>query len=219
MAKPLQSQSLLKAPALDRIARAVASAETATSCELVVVLAPASSRYEGRALQAGAAVALLTFLTLYWIQRFATDWPPDALRLLAESCVLGALAAWAFSRFTLLKGLLVSRAAASAMVTGTCNTVFMEQKVAFTREHNAVLIFISLLEGEARVVADQGLNGKVPEAVLNQVQARLNETREGESIQLVEGAIASIGSLCAGAFPRQPDDQNELPDSPVIRLP
>lgn len=219
MAKPLQSPSLLKASALDRIARAVANAETATSCELVVVLAPASSRYEGRALKAGAAAALLTFLALYWVLRFMTIWPPDALWLLAESCVIGALATLAFSRVAIFKRLLISRAATSAMVSSTSNAVFMEQKVASTREHNAVLIFISLFEGEARVVADQGLNGKIPESVLNEVQARLNETREGDSLQLVEGAITSIGSLCAGAFPRRPDDQNELPDSPVIRLP
>ena len=56
---------MLTEASLDRIETAVAEAEKLTSCEYIVVLAPASSRYEGRVIKAGALGALLAYAVLY----------------------------------------------------------------------------------------------------------------------------------------------------------
>ncbi len=58
MGSPLRDRRVLSDAGLKRLEAAIASAEAATSCEFIVVLAPASSRYEGKTLKAGAAVAL-----------------------------------------------------------------------------------------------------------------------------------------------------------------
>ena len=219
MGRPMQQQALLSDAGLKRIEAAVAAAEARTSCEFVVVLAPAAARYEGRAFRLGALSAVLTFVSIYWVSRLAYNARPDALYLLAEAAAMGALIAWAFSRVALLRRIVISPIARAHGVSQAAGAAFHEQKVAWTREHNAALLFVSVLEGEARVLGDLGLQAKVGEAKLNELQAALNCAADGEGVVLVEKALADLGALCAPHFPRAADDVNELPDKPVIRLP
>jgi putative membrane protein len=219
MGKPLQHQAILREVGLARIEAAVAAAEARTSCEFVVVLAPASARYEGRALRAGALAAVVTFIAIYWVLRLAFNTRPDALYLLAEAMAMGALVAWGCSRLTPLRRLITGAMARSQGVTQAAGATFHEQKVAWTKEHNAALLFVSVLEGEARVLGDLHLQQKAGEAALNEIQAALNSAGSGDGVALIEQALAKLGEAGAEHFPRAADDVNELPDKPVIRLP
>ncbi|HRJ79771.1 MAG TPA: hypothetical protein PLF37_14830 [Planctomycetota bacterium] len=217
MGFPLRDRRVLSDAGLKRLEAAIASAEAATSCEFIVVLAPASSRYEGKTLKAGAAVALFVFIALYWVHFFTTG-RPDALWLLAEACVAGACAAFAVARMPALQRLFIPRAQMHAAVTQAAGSVFHEQNASFTEERNAALLYVSVLEGEARLLADVQLERKVKEARLNEVLAALLN-HKGEAIEGLEDAIAQLGRLCAESFPRAAGDVNELPDRPIIRLP
>lgn len=219
MGKPLQSGSLLARDSLARIEAAVARAEAQTSCEFIVVLAPASNRYEGAALRAGALVAVITFVSIYWFMRIAMSVRPDGLYLLAEAVAMGALAAFAFARVAPLRRLLARRITRSLFVSQAAGAAFHEQKVAWTKEHNAALLYVSVLEGESRMLADLALQQKAGEATLNEIQAALNNARDGEGLALIEQALAQLGELGAKHYPRATGDVNELPDKPVIRLP
>ncbi|KAA0216154.1 hypothetical protein EDM80_04550 [bacterium] len=213
----LQDKSLLSDAGLKRLEAAIASAESATSCEFIVVLAPASSRYEGKAFKAGAAVSLFVFVALYWVHFFTTG-RPDALWLLAEGCVAGVCAGYAVARVPTLQRLLISRPEMHAAVTQAAGSAFREQNASYTELRNAALLYVSVLEGQARLLADVQLERKVKEARLNEVLAALLNHR-GEAIEALENAIAQLGHLCADAFPRPAGDVNELPDRPIIRLP
>lgn len=219
MGKPLQSRALLSNDALGRIEAAVAQAEAKSACEFIVVLAPASNRYEGAAIRLGALAAVVTFVSIYWGMRIAMSVRPDALYLLAEAVAAGALVAFAFSRLAPLRRLLARRTTKSLFVSQAAGAAFHEQKVAWTHEHNAALLYVSVLEGEARVLADLALQQKAGEATLNDIQAALNNARDGEGLALIEQTIAKLGDLGAKHFPRATGDVNELPDRPVIRLP
>jgi len=219
MGKPLQKSTLLGQDALSRIEAAVAQAEAKTSCEFVVVLAPASSRYEGTAMRVGALAAVLTFVVIYWFTRIAMNVRPDALYLLAESVAMGAIVTWAFARLAPLRRLLARRITQSLFVSQAASAAFHEQKVAWTKDHNAALLYISVMEGEARLLGDLGLQQKAGEANLNEIQAALNAASDGDGASLIEHALARLGELGAKHYPRAAGDVNELPDKPVIRLP
>jgi len=219
MGRPLQHPSILREAALARIEAAVAQAEAKTSCEFVVVLAPASARYEGRALRVGALAAVLTFVVIYWVLRLVYNTRPDALYLLTEAMAIGALVAWCCSRLAPLRRLITGALARSQGVTQAAGATFHEQKVAWTKEHNAALLFVSVLEGEARLLGDLHLQQKAGESTLNEIQAALNGASDGDGVALIEQALAKLGDLGAKQFPRAPQDVNELPDKPVIRLP
>lgn len=219
MGKALQNKVLLAPATLDRIEAAVAAAEKSTRCEIIVVLAPASSLYEGRASRAAVGVALLVFLSLYSINRLVYGIEANALTLLLEALFFGAIAAVAFSRWAPLRRLLSTRAQRSTAVQRAAGATFFEERVGATKERNAVLLYVSVLEGEARLLADVGLEAKAHDAVLGGILAALNNAASGDAAALVCDAVARLGALCAEHFPIQAGDDNELPDRPQVRLP
>lgn len=210
---------LLSTASLDRIEQAVADAERSTSCEFIVVLAPASSRYEGRALRTGAAAAVLVFVALYWINELWLYGAPDALVLLLEAAAAGALTALAFSRIAVLRRSILPRWRMQSAVQDAANAVFTDENVSLTKDRNAVLLYVSVLEGEARLMPDIGAQNRLHDATLGEISAALASARSGDPTQLVCDAIRRLGQSCVECFPVQADDQNELPDRPQIRMP
>ncbi len=90
---------------------------------------------------------------------------------------------------------------------------FLARNVHLTTARTGVLLFVSLAERYAEVVADAGINQKVSQ-----------ETWDGVVLQLVEGAresrladgfvtaIGTVGALLSEHFPVSEDDINELDD-------
>ena len=94
---------------------------------------------------------------------------------------------------------------------------FFTQGVTRTRSRSGILIFVSLAEHYARIIADEGLNGKVTEvewrAVMDEMIAHLREGRVNEAFII---SVNRSGALLARAAP--PDGGgNDLPDR-LIRL-
>jgi putative membrane protein len=86
-----------------------------------------------------------------------------------------------------------------------------------TKGQTGVLIFVSLEEGQAAIVADKGIASKVPPDYWHAPHALIakgiKENRHAEGI--IE-AVNVIAVELAKHFPRQSDDINELPDRPRI---
>jgi putative membrane protein len=215
----LQNRSLLTEQSLDRIEAAVAEAEAHTSCEYIVVLAPASDRYEGRALKAGAAAAVIMFVALYWLNEWLYGMPLDPLLLLVEASALGAAVSLLCARLNPLRRLLIPRWRMAAAVDSTAHSVFSEENVSLTRDRNAVLLYISVLEGELRLMPDIGVQQKVHDARLGEIESHLANAGQGDPTELVINALQELAQCCKECFPIREDDENELPDRPQIRLP
>jgi putative membrane protein len=90
---------------------------------------------------------------------------------------------------------------------------FMIRGVARTKERSGVLIFVSLAERYARIIADDGIAARVSQsdwqAAIDSLIAHMREGR------VPEGFVAAIG-LCgkelATHFPRTGPPRDELPD-------
>ena len=137
---------------LDRIEQAVGEAEKLTSCEYIVVLAPASSRYQGRVLAAGALAAVLVYLVLYALNLWGVEQGIDPLWLLIESAAIGGLVAFAISRLNPLRRLLIPKWTMDAAVELAAHATFSQENVTLTKDRNAVLLYVSVLEGQARMM-------------------------------------------------------------------
>lgn len=219
IAKALQNKALLAPAALDRIEVAVAEAEKATCCEIIVVIAPASSRYEGRGARAGIGAALIVFLSVYNINALAFNAVPEPLLLLAEALLIGVIVAIMFTRWAPLRRLLITRAQRSAAVTVAAGAVFFEERAHATASRNAVLLYVSVLEGEAKILPDIGFAAKAHDAAFGEIQTVLNNAQSGDAVSLVCDAVAQLGTLGSRHFPMAQGDANELPDRPQIRHP
>jgi putative membrane protein len=215
----LNDNSLITQEALTRIEQAVAQAEKGTSCELAVVLAPASSRYEIPVVQILGVITVVAFILLDLLNFFLleTEMLGNPLALMGCSLALGTGIAL-FITGTSLRQKLVSPKAQRKAVDLAAAASFWEQKIGFTKEHNAVLIYVSVMEGQARVLPDAGATAKIADAKFGEIEKSLNDASSAGAEAVCE-AIANIGVLVKVAFPRAASDANEVPDKPVIRIP
>ena len=121
------------------------------------------------------------------------------------------VAALAFS-WTPLRLLLVPRPAQRARAHRAAIEQFVVRRVAHTKNRCGILIFASLAEHYARIIADEGIVLKVPNSEWQAaIDALISHMRTGEIAAGFIAAIGRCGSVLAAHAP--PDGSaNELPD-------
>jgi len=86
-----------------------------------------------------------------------------------------------------------------------------------TRGFTGVLIFVSLEEEQAAIVADKGIASKVPADYWHKPHAMIDQAmKQGKHAEGIIQAIDAMAVELALYFPRQSDDTNELPDKPKV---
>jgi putative membrane protein len=108
---------------------------------------------------------------------------------------------------------LVPRAARRAMAHRMAMEQFMIRGIGRKADRTGVLIFVSLAERYARIVADRAIADRVSDRQWQEaVDALVAHTRHG---RIADGFIAAIG-ICGGVleqnFPRSETSRSELPD-------
>jgi putative membrane protein len=88
---------------------------------------------------------------------------------------------------------------------------FTAQGLHYTRAHTGILILASLLEHQVEVLADRGINEKVPAGTWDEVVRILTAgLKSGHACDAYCKAIERCGEILAEHFPRPPDDTDEL---------
>jgi uncharacterized membrane protein len=95
--------------------------------------------------------------------------------------------------------------------------VFSNLRVWDTEENSGVLIYVQLADREVHILADRGISKRVEQAewdrIAQLIQTQFHDKRFREgSLQ----GIAEITNLLAAHFPANSDNDNELPNRPVI---
>ena len=89
----------------------------------------------------------------------------------------------------------------------------MIRGVGRKKDRTGILIFVSLAERYARIIADQGIATRVPQAQWQgAVDALIAHTKDGH---IADGFIAAIdlcGKVLEQHFPRSEYSRHELPD-------
>jgi uncharacterized membrane protein len=165
------------------------------------------------------AIGVLIFVVMYALYRWVFDEPIDALHLLIEALVGTAIGWVFFNKWAALKRSLIPLYRLEDAVETASAATFTQESVTMTKERNGCMIYASVLEGEVRIMPDVGLINGVSEAKLGEVKAKLANAESGNPTELICETLKELGDCCAEAFPIQPDDVNELPDRPQIRLP
>jgi putative membrane protein len=187
------------------VAAAIRAAEQRTSGQLVGVLARASSNYAHFPILWASALALvlpwpLIYLTELSVQRIF-------LAQLATFLLAGLLFSW-----MPLRMLLVPRPVRRAQAHRTALEQFMVRNVGHTTNRSGVLIFVSLAEHYARIIADEGIARQVPHSEWQEaIDALLAHVREG---RVAAGFIAAVEHCGAVLSKHAPPDgsPNQLPD-------
>ena len=194
-----------------RIADAIRAAEATTSGEIFCVLAQRSSHYTLVPVAWAAALALIVPLPLIYL----TSWPASVIYVLQLMAFVGA--ATLLSRSS-LRYRIVPKRARHDRAHSTAMRQFWAQRLHKTQDRTGVLIFVSLAERYAEIVADAGINEKVTPEVWNSAVAALTSAiREGRVGDGFVAAVAQCGAVLAEHFPLAAGSVNpdELPDKLV----
>jgi len=189
----------------EAVSAAIHAAEQRTSGQIVCVLAHASSDYAYVPILWASALALAA----PWPLISFTPWSVQRIYLvqLAVFIVVGLI-------FSLppLRLALVPRAVRRARAHRAALEQFVVRRVAHTRNRTGVLIFVSLAERYARIIADDAIAQKVPNSEWQAaIDALTGHMRDGHIAQGFTAAIERCGAVLAAHAP--PDGApNELPD-------
>jgi putative membrane protein len=187
------------------IAAAIREAERRTCGQIVCVLTHASSTYATVPVVWAAFVALLT----PWPLIMLTQWSVQRIFLvqIVVFIAVGLICAWMPLRMAL-----VPRAVRRARAHRAAVQQFFTRGVSRTRSRAGVLIFVSMAEHYARIVADDGIASKVPQAEWQSaVDALTSHMRDGQIAPAFITAIERCGAVLAVHAP--PDGVgDELPD-------
>ncbi len=182
--------------AAPEIEAAFAAAQARTRASLCCVVAESSADY---ALAPALGVAALAL---------ATPWPLLVFTALSP----GKVFVIQLAVFALGLGLLSLTSVRAALATRThrrsaCYRAaivqFAQRGLDRGEERNGVLLYVSLTERYARIVADAGLDAHIPHAVWRGLIAELGAAlRAGDAKGALQGAAARMGELLAPGFPR-----------------
>lgn len=187
------------------VSTAIGEAEKQTSGQIVCVLAHSSSDYAYIPILWASTLALL----LPWPLIYFTQWSVQKIFLLqlVVFIVAGIIFSW-----TPLRMMFVPRPLRRAQAHRAALEQFVVRRIANTKNRSGVLIFVSLAEHYARIIADDGIAQKVHEAEWQAaIDALTAHMRDGRIAAGFIAAVERCGTVLAAHAP--PDGSpNTLPD-------
>lgn len=208
------------------VSNAVAEAELTTSGEIVTVLADRSDGYTDIALL-WAAIAAFTAMTIFamfpaqflekidWLTGgWGHEWTQgEVLSLAIGFGLLKFFGVWLFLLWDPLKFLLVPGPIKQARVRAQAIKHFKVGAERRTHGRTGVLLYLSMREHRAEIVADEPIAERVPAEVWGEAMAdMLTEIKQGQLAAGMAAGVRDVGKVLSEHFPRAEDDQNELPD-------
>jgi putative membrane protein len=189
-----------------RISAAIHAAEAKTSGEIVCVLAQTSSDASGLPILLAALVAL----ALPWLLVAFTALTVHRILLLQVGVFLALAAVFCLPR---VRVALLPRAARRAVAHGVALEQFAIRGIARKKDRSGILIFVSLAEHYARIVADEGIAARVPQSEWQgAVDALVAHCSSGRIADGFISAIGTCGAVLSTHFPRTAESRDELPD-------
>lgn len=189
-----------------RISEAVRAIEDKTSGEIVCVLAEHSS--DARTLP--VFLASVMALALPWLLVAFTTMTVYRILALQVAVFMALLALLCLPQIRIA---LVPRRAQRAAAYQAAREQFIIRGIARKKDRCGILIFVSLAERYARIIADDGIAARVPQdewqAAIDALIAHMREDR------IADGFIAAIdlcGKELVQHFPRTTPKSDELPD-------
>lgn len=221
---------------LDAIENAVRAAEARTTGEIYCVVCEQSGHYGETPLAWAAGVALLgpAILLLGGVRVAVPElfggWSAAQVASAAEAAarhaLIGAIVVQALL-FALVAVVVSFRPVRLALtpsgakrheVRRRAREIFQSKNLEHTRGRTGVLIYVSLAEHMAELIADEGIAAHVEPHVWDRAMAALAEgLKRGQPGAGFAAAVGLCGDVLAERFPSDPNDNpNQLPDAVVV---
>ena len=208
------------------VSAAIAAAEANSNGEIVAVATPLSDPYHDVALH-WALVPLFAVLAwaawrptalVWWYDFLFGGWQPDPtlgqlFTLLMVFAALKFTVALLILKWMPLRLALTPGATKHRRVRRRAVTVFRAAAEKRTVGRTGILIYLSMGERRAEIVADEAILKVTDDHTWGEAMAALLEhVREGRPGEGICAAIERVGGVLAEHFPRSDGDTNEIPD-------
>ena len=205
----------------------VAKTELKTTGEIAVAVTAESANYSFWELLAAnivAAVVLIVLLPfsdkilelyklLYWQNE--PSWILPMFYIV--SCFSTVVISFYLANIPAIDRLVIPLSVRKSCVTNRALRYFTESGVYDTKEHSGILIFVSYMERQVRIIADRGISQKISQDMWNLIADELAENlRNGNALLAFNNAILKCGELLVENFPSDKENPNELSDGLVI---
>ena len=194
-----------------RVLEAVKLGELHTTGEIVPWIVPHCKRYRWVhvlltliGLAVATAMLAITHRDRIWDLHFAQT---VAWQTLGAWCGLALSLVPTFKRIFIPKHWMAIEVHQRALAS------FVNARLTETADRNGVLIFIALFERRVEILADRGLNEKLPRKFWDERVAEIIQgVHNGTPIEALCHAIYAIGGVMGEHFPKSSRDGNELSD-------
>ena len=219
----------LDAATFDTIRQAVARAETKTTGEIALAVTAESARYSVYELMVALCVGVFAFAVMLpfsgGIQQMldkilwgAVDWYLPAF--FGISCFGITALLFFVANVPAIDRLIIPASVRRYTVYNRALRHFVESGVYATENRSGILIFVSYMEREVRILADTGISAKIAPELWNLIAQDLAEgLGTADATGAFVRAVERCGELLAEHFPapeRPKDNPNELPDGLVV---
>jgi putative membrane protein len=191
----------------EALTESVRQVEAQTCAEVVVVVRRHSGSYRDASLLIGAACAVATLAFGLF-----SPWPFSLLGIFLDPIVVGIAAALGAGYVPALERWVTLPSERRRRVEVHARSMFVERGIDRTTGRTGVLVYVSLLERDACIVADTGVATNVPAAEWRAVVGEIERAARRVKATAVARAISALGPVLARHLPRAHDDVNELPD-------
>ena len=225
--KTLIKKLNLKDQDFEKITDTVAKVEAKTTGEIALAVTAESGRYcfwELLAANCFAALVLIVLLPfadkilalyrrLYWQNE--PSWILPLFFII--TCFASVMIAFYLANIPFIDRLIIPPSVRRSSVTNRALRYFTESGIYDTAEHSGILIFVSYMERQVRIIADSGISKKISQDLWNLIADELSENiRKGDTALAFTSAIEKCGDLLAENFPPHEENPNEIPDGLVI---
>ena len=201
MAKPFLTDAAKQA-----LTGAVEDVESRCSAELVMAVRARSGGYLHADLIAGILVALASLICLLF-----SPWPFDLVWFVIDPLLAGALGGFLASRLPAVRRALTFQRVRRRQVETAARSTFVEKGVHATTGRTGVLVYISLLEEEAAVIHDLGVETLATTDGWRLAVEEIEEAvRRGEDGVAVAALVRALGDVLAPSLVRSAHDVDEL---------
>lgn len=209
-----------------KVASAIAAAESKSSAEIVAVATPLSDAYHDVALH-WALVPLFAVLAwaawrptalIWWYDFLFGGWQPDPtlsqlLTLLMFFAALKFTIALLILKWMPLRLFLTPATTKHRRVRRRAIAIFQAAAAGRTTGKTGILIYLSLAERRAEIIADEAILKVTDDHAWGEAMTiLLTDVRQGKIGDGIAAAVGHVGSVLSEYFPRSADDRNEIPD-------
>jgi putative membrane protein len=209
-----------------RVSAAIAAAEGSSDGEIVAVATPSSDSYHDVALHWAVAAMILVLAWAawrpdwlrWWYDQLFGGWSADPslgelLTLLMVLAVVKFTAVLLILKYPPLRLALTPGATKTRRVRRRAVTVFKAAAERRTVGRTGILIYLSMAEHRAEIVADEAITKvTAPETWGEAMAALLVDVKQGRIADGMIAAVAQVGTVLTEHFPRSAADTNEIPD-------